>query len=131
MKVSADAVTDGEAKTFISTESFEEHPVALVAVTIYCIVLVGDAIGLFIVESDKSFEGVHEKVFPALLVVANTIEEPLHTAVSFRVVTSGKGRTFTITVSCEEQPLALVAVTMYCVVSVGEATGFFVPESDK
>jgi hypothetical protein len=109
IKVSTDAVTEGKGKMFILTESLEVQPSALVAVTIYCTVLAGEATGLFVFGSERFFDGVHEKVFPPLLVVVRAIEEPLHKDVSLIVVTPGKGKTFTVTESVDEQ-LFLVTV---------------------
>ena len=75
-------------------------------------------------EFDSPVEGVHKNVFPVLLVVVNVTDEPLHSEVSFRVLTSGNESMIITTESCEVQPLALVAVIKYFVEATGEATGF-------
>src|SRR5690606_1665836 len=94
------------------TESVPVQPLALVTVTIYLVVEVGEATGLAIFGLDNPVAGVHLYVAPWTAVVVNsTLACPPQMAVSLIVLMVSDSATFTVKVSFDIHS-PLVAATI-------------------
>jgi hypothetical protein len=105
----------------VTVAVFEQPVVVLVPVTVYVVVVVGDATGLAMFVAERPVAGLHEYVLPP--VAFNVTELPAHMDVLLPALIVGSGFTVTVTVAVLEQPPVAVPVTVYVVVAVGEATG--------
>lgn len=113
----ADAAREGKLFTCIVCVAVFVHPLALVTVTVYVVVTLGDTKG-----EPLKLPGCQVFVIPP--VAFNTEVLPEQIALGTAVVESvGKELIATVKVAVFEHPPALVAVTVYVVVIVGETVG--------
>jgi hypothetical protein len=109
------AVTVGNAFTLTVTVAVFTQPLALVPVTVYVVVVVGDTV----TDEPDKLPGFHTYVEAPLAL--NEVLPPTQIAEFVELaVTVGNGLTVTPTVAVFTQPLALVPVTVYVVVVVGD-----------
>jgi hypothetical protein len=85
-------------------------------------VVVGDAVGFAQVEQLKPVVGDHTYETAPLAVRPTLLPEQMVAGEGLMVIV-GRGRTVTVTVAVPVQPAALVPVTVYVVVTVGDAVG--------
>ena len=109
------AVTVGNAFTLTVTVAVFTQLLALVPVTVYVVVVVGDTV----TDEPDKLPGFHTYVEAPLAL--NEVLPPTQIAEFVELaVTVGNGLTVTPTVAVFTQPLALVPVTVYVVVVVGD-----------
>jgi hypothetical protein len=109
------AVTVGNAFTLTVTVAVFTQPLALVPVTVYVVVVVGDTV----TDEPDKLPGFHTYVEAPLAL--NEVLPPTQIAEFVELaVTVGNGLTVTPTVAVFTQPLALVPVTVYVVLVVGD-----------
>jgi hypothetical protein len=109
------AVTDGNAFTLTVTVAVFTQPLALVPVTVYVVVVVGDTV----TDEPDKLPGFHTYVDAPLAL--NEVLPPTQIAEFAELaVTVGNGLTVMVRVAVFTQPLALVPVTVYVVVVVGD-----------
>jgi len=111
----ADAVTVGVGFTVTVTDFVPVQPSALVPVTVYVVVLVGDTV--LELPVPRLFDQLYVLAPPAV----NVDDEPEHIVDGdAEAVTVGVGLTVTVTDFVPVHPSALVPVTVYVVVVVGD-----------
>ncbi len=109
------AVTVGNAFTLTVTVAVFTQLLALVPVTVYVVVVVGDTV----TDEPDKLPGFHTYVDAPLAL--NEVLPPTQIAEFAELaVNVGNGLTVTPTVAVFTQPLALVPVTVYVVVVVGD-----------
>jgi LysM repeat protein len=109
------AVTVGNGLTVTPTVAVFTQPLAFVPVTVYVVLAVGDTV----TDEPDKLPGFHTYVEAPLAL--NEVLPPTQIAEFAELaVTVGNGLTVTPTVAVFTQPLALVPVTVYVVVVVGD-----------
>jgi hypothetical protein len=110
-------VTDNVLLTDTVCVAVFVHPFALVAVTVYVVVTLGDTNG-----EPVKLPGCQAYVVPP--VALNCVEPPKQIDDGLALaLTVGKAFTTIVLVAVLVQPLALVAVTVYVVVTLGVTVG--------
>ncbi len=90
------------------------HPSAVVPVTVYVVVLVGDTV------LELPVPRLCDQLYVFAPLAVNTELAPLHIADGLaEAVTDGNGFTVTLTVAVPVHPAVLVPVTVYVVVELG------------
>jgi hypothetical protein len=105
---STPAFTIGRGLTVTVTDAVFVHP-EVVPVTVYVVVVPGDAVTVAPVDGERPVVGDH--VYVVAPEAVNVVEAPAHMAVLGLTVTVGGGRTVTVTWSVVTQP-AVVPVTV-------------------
>jgi len=110
----ADAVTDGNGFTVTLTVAVPVHPAALVPVTVYVVVLVGDTV------LELPVPRLCDQLYVLAPFAVNVVLCPEHIVAGLAVAaTDGNGFTVTLTVAVPVHPAVLVPVTVYVVVPLG------------
>ena len=110
----ADALTDGNGFTVTLTVAVPVHPSAVVPVTVYVVVLVGDTV------LELPVPRLCDQLYVFAPLAVNTDVAPLHIADGLAdALTDGNGFTVTLTVAVPVHPAVLVPVTEYVVVELG------------
>ena len=113
-------VITGFGLTVIVTVAVFVQPFTAVPVTVYVVVTVGDAVGFAQVVQLNPVAGAHTYVLAPLAVMINPPPKQIDAAGGVTVIV-GRGNTVTVQVAVPVQPKAFVPVTVYVVVTVGEA----------
>jgi L-aminopeptidase/D-esterase-like protein len=113
----------GKGFTVMVTELDLTQPLELVSVTVYVVVTVGLTVGFAAVEVKPAGLLIQEYVLPATAVAPMLMDDPVQILVLAMVAAAGKGFTVMVTELDLTQPLALVSVTVYVVVTVGLTVG--------
>ena len=113
-----DIVNVAETFTVTVTVCVSVHPLTAVPVTVYVVVIVGQALTLAPVVALSAVAGDHVYVFAPLAVNVAQFPEQI---VAGGTVTVGFGLIDTVIVAVDVQPAALVPVIVYVVVAVGQA----------
>jgi hypothetical protein len=109
------AVTVGNGLTVTPTVAVFTQPLALVPVTVYVVLVVGDTV----TDEPDRLPGFHTYVEAPLAL--NEVLPPTQIAEFVELaVTVGDGLTVIVTVEVFTQPLASVPVTVYVVVVIGD-----------
>jgi len=120
----------GGAFTLILSEAVFEQPLPSVPVTVKMLLEVGEAITVAPLEAFNEVDGLHEYEFPPLAVNVVDLPEQIVVEPAVRFIV-GFVLTVIVVVVVLVHPLALVPVTVYVVVRVGDAVteAPVVPES--
>jgi hypothetical protein len=104
-------ITTGVGFTVTFLLAVAVHPLALVTVTVYVVLITG--LTVVDAESLPLLQPKVEVPVTPVTVVVSVVLEPLHTVTKGGlIVTAGLAFTLTITLSVAEQPLPLVTVTL-------------------
>ena len=114
-------LTLGCGFTFTVIVSFAVHELPSVPVTIYVVVVVGDAVGLEQGLQDNPVAG--DQVYDVAPVACSPTLKPTHIVLSAPAFTVGNMLTVTVTVAVSLQLAPLMPITVYIVVVVGLAVG--------
>ena len=108
------AVTFGVGLTVIIILAVPEHPSAVVPVTVYVVVPVGDTV------LELPLPKLCDQLYVFAPLAVSTEVAPLHIAAGLAdALTDGNGFTVTLTVAVPVHPAVLVPVTEYVVVELG------------
>jgi hypothetical protein len=121
METGFPAFAVSEDCTVTVTWAVSVQPFAPVTVTVYVVVAVGDAVGLAPVVALKPVAGFHAYDVPPLAVKG--VLFPVQIVTLFPALAFGKALTVIVTDAVAVHPPELVTVTVYVVVTVGDAVG--------
>jgi hypothetical protein len=120
----------GLGVTLTVTAAIFTQPAAEVPVTVYVVVAVGLADGFAQFVQDNPVAGA--QVYVEAPVAVSVVDVPWHIVTFEPALTVGIGATVTVTVAVFEHPVvAFVPVTVYVVVTVGQALGLATFVADR